>query len=533
MTYRLGIDVGTSHTTWATVAGGADGTVDSGSIESVLGVAADGQLVGGTALAGVTTFVRDFVPRLGESAPVMVGTTPYGAESLVARLVGTVLDGARARHGAEPLAVVLVHDDGLDPYRAGLLTEAARLAGVAPAAIALAPRSQAAASAGLGASAASGAAKAGWSLVPDPIAPAAGAGTALGVAGGAAAAATGVGAAALLSGGGSTASAAAPAMPAAGAAGTPLAPAGPAGTPLQPAGPTGTPLQPAGPTGTPIQPAGPTGTPIQPAGPTGTPLQPPAAGPTGAPIQPGAGPTGSALPGTTPPVSVTSGLTPPKPRVPRWVTVAAGGVAAVAVVAVIAVLATRGDDDTSIGPADTTVAVLGTDAAGNPVTTLAGSTDNVAPDTTTPGSEAFDLTPVLGTWLQPCEPYLSGDGASQGSMTVESPGPNQLNVVIEGGDAVTADCSGGFETAITVTYALTVIDAGTSGDVTGFIVAPAGDPTCESIEPAACGLALGVASAVPPAIGVDGSGQLVTSEADPAAGFPSVWVPFVEGSVRI
>lgn len=532
MTYRVGIDVGSAHTTWAVVAGNSDGSVDSGTIESAVGVLPDGQLVAGSALAGATTVVRDFVPRLGDSAPVMVGTTPYGAEALTALLVATVVDTARRQLGSDPTAVVMIHDDGLDQYRAGQLTEAARLAGIAPSAIVLAARSDAVAAGGT--SVAAGGAKLGWARVPDPVAPAAaGGGVAMGAAGGAAVAATGIGAAALIADtGAATASAAAP-----------IAPAGPAGTPLTPTGPTGTPLQPAGPSGTPLQPAGPTGTPIQPAaGPGGTPLQPPASGPGGTPLTP-AGPPGSPLPGGTPPPAVpvtapvtgpvTTGIGVPKPKIPKWVTIAAGGVGVAAVVAVIAVVASGGDDkNPTLGGSD--VVVEATDANGDPVTI---GSDGGGTDTTLGGgngSEQFDLTPILGTWLQPCEPFLDGSGASQGSMTLESPGTNQLTLVIDGGDAVSADCSGGFESAITVTYQLSVTNAGESAGVQAFVADQVGDPTCTSIEPAACGLALGTAQTPPSAIGVDANGQLVISyETVSGDALPTSWEVMVEGSTRV
>jgi hypothetical protein len=531
MTYRLGIDVGSTHTTWASVTGGADGAVDGGSIESALGIAADGQLVGGVAAAGASSVVRDFVARLGDSAPVMVGTTPYGAEALVAKLVGTVLDTARARHGGDPLAVVMVHDDGLDQYRTGLLAEAARLAGVTPAATVLVSRSEATTG---GAAAAAGAAKAGWARVPDPIAPAAAGGIgALGVAGGAAAAATGVGAAALIAdGGAATASAAAPAI--AGPAGAPIAPAGPAGTPLTPAGPSGTPLQPAGPSGTPLQPAGPTGTPIQPAaGPGGTPLQPPATGPAGTPLQPpAAGPGGTPLPGATPPptVPVTTGIGVPKPKMPKWVTIAVGGAAVVAIGVGIAIVASGDDSAPTLGGSEVTVGA--TDANGNTVTVPGDATDTTVGGG---GAAEFDLTPILGTWMQPCEPYLAGDGASQGSMTVTSPGSNLLDVTIDGGTAKSVDCAGGFTSEITVTYHLAVTAAGTSAGVQAYVADQAGDPECTSIDQGACDMAMsGVTGSVPKAIGVDGSGQLVISM-EPVSGgaLPTTWEPMVAGSTRI
>jgi hypothetical protein len=228
-------------------------------------------------------------------------------------------------------------------------------------------------------------------------------------------------------------------------------------------------------------------------------------------------------------VPVTTGIGAPKPKIPKWVTIAAGGVAVVAIGVGIAVVASSGDDSPTLG--GTEVVVDGTDANGNPVTVPAGA------DTTTGAGSSgteFDLTPILATWIQPCQPFLDGSGASQGSMTLESPGPNQLNLVIAGGDAATADCAGGFEQAITVTYPLTVTAAGTSGDVQAFVAESAGEPSCVStIDPGACGLALGTIANIPTALGVDGSGQLVVSnEVVTGGALPTTWEPMVEGATR-
>jgi hypothetical protein len=363
VTYRLAIDVGAEHTTWATTSRDESDqtTVDGATVESVVALAG-GQLVAGAQVAAADPaalqhVTRGFVQHLGDSAPLMIGGTPYGVESLVGSLLSSVVTDVRTKHGGDPGAVVVVHDDGLDDFRKGLLTEAARVAGLPMANFVLVSRHDAHAAdvpPGLaipaGLAVVAGASLVGWALRPDiaaalPTVAAAGGGAAAvagvaGVAGGIAATAAGgavLGAAVV--GHGATAAEATSAL-AAGPAGTPLS-AGPAGSPLSAptAGPAGSPLStpPAGPAGTPINtpPAGPTGAPINtpPAGPAGTPMTPPA-GPAGVPLQPPPlGPIGTKIIKKAP------------RRVP---VVVAAAVAVVAVVAVVVVVATNNDSPAAL-----------------------------------------------------------------------------------------------------------------------------------------------------------------------------------------
>jgi hypothetical protein len=212
--------------------------------------------------------------------------------------------------------------------------------------------------------------------------------------------------------------------------------------------------------------------------------------------------------------------------------VTAGAIVVAAVGVGVVVLATK-DDPKSTTPGNGTEVVDSTNTDGTTVTTASsGSTDTTTAGGTA-GGQTFDVTPILGTWTQPCEPYIAGDGASHGTIKVESPGTNQLNMVIGGGDFTTADCTGDYTETIAVTYPLTVVGAGTAGDVQGFLVQPAGEITCTSVEPGACDLALSVGGQMPPAVGVDGSGQLVAGDAGAvdANGLPTSWTPMAEGSV--
>jgi hypothetical protein len=384
MAYRIGIEVGATNTTWATVSrddGGAE-RVDGGTVESVAGLI-DGQLVVGAEIADPTRLqdvARGFVGRLGESDAIVLGGTPYGAEALVGRLIASVIRTASDRVGSAPGAVVIVHDDTLDEFRVGLLTEAARVAGVPMADVMMVSRSEARAAAPspaipTGLETVTGASLLGWARRPAP----AGAGAA------------GIGAAEVgLAAGGAAAGAAGTAAIAASGLGDGVATASAAMAP--PAGPTGTPLT--APTG-----AGPAGSPLSPPaaapGAPGTPLTPPA-GPAGTPLNPPAGPTGTALPGPaggaegTPlaPTSAAGGVA--KALRPRRLPIIIGAsVAAVAVVAVV-VVAVNNDDPVSTTPASTIV-------SDSTITQDSGATDTTAATDTVPVVAAASRC-VQGQW---------------------------------------------------------------------------------------------------------------------------------------
>lgn len=310
MAYRIGIEVGPEQTAWASVNRDVSGneSVDGGVIESVVGVV-DGEVVVGedaTDPSRVQEVTRGFVQRLGESDAVMLGGTPYGVEALVGRLIAAAVHEASQLHGSPPGGVVIVHADGLDEFRVGLLTEAARLAGVPLADVMMVSRSEALAASPASAAPAeletvAGAALLGWTRRPDPNVTAGSVGaTELGIAaasaGGAAMAATALG----------------EGMASASATLTPTAGVGPAGTPLS----------------------------APSAGPTGSPLTPPT-GPTGSPLGPVPTPGSSGIPGVL--------------KRPRKIPMIIGASVAAVAVATTVVVATNNDDSSSTSPSTTTV----------------------------------------------------------------------------------------------------------------------------------------------------------------------------------
>jgi hypothetical protein len=433
-----------------------------GSMPSAVGVDADGhlQVVGadGPPLSHETV---GFVDALGGSEPIMVGATPYGPEALVSAVFSGVIAAGASGSEVLPDAFAIVHDDDLDPFRASLLTEAARLAGIPAERIRLVTRTAArAAAVERNGDDPAGAALVALAEIPDDDD--SGGGAAIAAAGGLAAGGA-VGLGVHLAEGGTAAAAA----PAAGPAGVPLA--GPSGATV---GPTGTPLGSAGPTGTPLGSAGPTGTPLGGAGPAGTPLD--TAGPAGTPLDTAGAP------------SVAGAA--PKPR-PRWLPAAAVG-GAVAVVAVVGVVVlAQGDDEPPEGAAATTTVV----AVAEPVATDAPQVTAIDP--TTPVTEpvaattevpttGFDTSAFLGEWQQQCEPFLPGDGASTGRYLIEPAGPDQLALTISGIDFPTVECVGEGEVTITQGATLTILGETVvegrdayfgESDIGAFVIAVDGD----------------------------------------------------------
>ena len=372
MAYRIGIEVGPEQTTWASVNRDAAGHehVDGGVIKSVVGVV-DGEVVVGedaTDPSRVQEVTRGFVQRLGESDAVMLGGTPYGVETLIGRLIAAANRKATQQLGSAPGGVVIVHDDGLDEFRVGLLTEAARLAGVPLANLMMVSRSEALAAslapaAPAGLETVAGAARLGWTRDRGPITAAVG---------GVAAADVGIAATGVAAGAGGAAVAATAlgeGMASAGAALTPTAGAGPAGSPL--------PAPSAGPTGSPLTP---------PAGPAGTPLTPPA-GPTGSPLGPVPTPGSSGIPGVL--------------KRPRKIPMIIGASVAAVAVATTVVIATNNDDPSSTSPSTT--------VASEPVvtvpTTITDSTTNTTVETTIPAVVPNAAVCVQGEWTMRNETF--------------------------------------------------------------------------------------------------------------------------------
>ena len=109
MTYHLGIDLGTTYVGAARVRDGRAEIItldDRASVvPSVLYFKEDGDVLTGSAairrgLSDSTRVVREFKRRVGDSTPVMVGSSPYSSEALMSELLRWVVDTVSAREGS-------------------------------------------------------------------------------------------------------------------------------------------------------------------------------------------------------------------------------------------------------------------------------------------------------------------------------------------------------------------------------------------------------------------------------------------------
>lgn len=139
MTYSLGIDLGTTSCSAAVERGGRVEIISLGmeraAMPSVVLVREDGTILTGEAanrraLTEPELVAREFKRRLGDPTPLLVGGAPYSAESLMARLLETILDIVREREGSEPSRVAISHPANWGQYKVGLLEQALQMAGL-------------------------------------------------------------------------------------------------------------------------------------------------------------------------------------------------------------------------------------------------------------------------------------------------------------------------------------------------------------------------------------------------------------------
>ncbi len=137
--YQLGVDLGTTYTAAAVRRGvvvevctlGASNPV----IPSVVAMRDDGSLVVGDLAVrrgqeDPTRVAREFKRRLGDPAPLVLGSTPFSAESLMAAVLRFVVELVAEREGDRPASVVLTHPANYGPYKLDMMREVARLAGL-------------------------------------------------------------------------------------------------------------------------------------------------------------------------------------------------------------------------------------------------------------------------------------------------------------------------------------------------------------------------------------------------------------------
>src|SRR5262245_60487711 len=135
---RLGVDLGTTWTAAALTQGGSPEALalgtDTPAMPSVLATESGQIVVGERAerllLADPTSGLREFKRRLGDTAPLVMGGTPYDAQALMGHLLAHVVDAAADKAGARPDEIVLTHPAIWGEYKLDLVREAAKLAGL-------------------------------------------------------------------------------------------------------------------------------------------------------------------------------------------------------------------------------------------------------------------------------------------------------------------------------------------------------------------------------------------------------------------
>ncbi len=141
MDYSLGVDLGTTYSAAATA---RDDRLEifqlgerAATIPSIVVLRADGEVLTGEAaerraLAEPSRTGREFKRRLGDPTPIILGGTPYGAESLLAHLLRSIVARVTDQLGGPPAAIALCHPASYGEYKLDLLRQAVRQADIGP-----------------------------------------------------------------------------------------------------------------------------------------------------------------------------------------------------------------------------------------------------------------------------------------------------------------------------------------------------------------------------------------------------------------
>ena len=145
MSYRLGIDLGTTYTAAAVTRPTTDGRrptaeiVNLGDraaqIPSVLHLSPDGTvLVGEAAERRVVSepdrVVREFKRQVGDLTPIVVDGVEHTAHDLMALLVGRVVDQVAQRQGGRPDRIAVTHPAPWGPHKVNLIRTALQARGL-------------------------------------------------------------------------------------------------------------------------------------------------------------------------------------------------------------------------------------------------------------------------------------------------------------------------------------------------------------------------------------------------------------------
>lgn len=120
MPHVLGVDLGASRLSAAvsqvTASGWAPGEIVC-DVPAVLSLSADGSFMVGEPAGESAVAARDFVARVGDDVPLLLGGQGYHAHTLAAMMVAWAADRAAAWQGEPPEHVVISHPSGWGRFR--------------------------------------------------------------------------------------------------------------------------------------------------------------------------------------------------------------------------------------------------------------------------------------------------------------------------------------------------------------------------------------------------------------------------------
>jgi molecular chaperone DnaK len=141
MTYRLGVDVGTTFTAAAVANGAAPSMLGLGNralqAPSVLFLPAEGDFLVGEAaerrgMSEPGRLVREFKRRIGDPVPLLVAGLPFSPEILTAELLRWVVHTAVDRMRERPTETIVTHPANWGPYKLEQLEQIVSLADIGP-----------------------------------------------------------------------------------------------------------------------------------------------------------------------------------------------------------------------------------------------------------------------------------------------------------------------------------------------------------------------------------------------------------------
>jgi actin-like ATPase involved in cell morphogenesis len=137
VTYRLGIDLGTTYTAAAVVEEGRASIVALGNrapvVPTVVFLREDDTILTGDsanrrAVSEPGRVAREFKRRMGDPTPMLLGGSPMSPQALMARMLRWTVDQVAQLHGGPPDVVAITHPANWGPFKLDLLSQAVRLA---------------------------------------------------------------------------------------------------------------------------------------------------------------------------------------------------------------------------------------------------------------------------------------------------------------------------------------------------------------------------------------------------------------------